>query len=170
MSKWTYFDVVSSIQGLFHKIQALHLKNSRSFQGQNQFFKEFSRPVRIMNKEITKILCHCLLFGFRFTFISLAQQLWYLYCKSKAGACILIKLVLSLLSPEITSDAVVECMERFTASSNTRLSNLAKIFLQVDAAVVNSLVFRNSVFAGKSDPLLQYFFSEKISCSPSISR
>lgn len=31
---------------------------------------------------------------------------------------------------EITSDAVVECMERFTASSNTRLSNLAKIFLQ----------------------------------------
>ena len=26
MSKWTYFAVVSSIQGLFHKIQALHQK------------------------------------------------------------------------------------------------------------------------------------------------
>ncbi|XP_068675050.1 armadillo repeat-containing protein 7-like isoform X3 [Montipora foliosa] len=31
---------------------------------------------------------------------------------------------------EITSDAIVDCMEKFAASSNSRLSNLAKIFLQ----------------------------------------
>ncbi|CAH3037102.1 unnamed protein product [Porites lobata] len=32
--------------------------------------------------------------------------------------------------PEITSEAIVDCMERFSASSNARLSNLAKVFLQ----------------------------------------
>ena len=35
------------------------------------------------------------------------------------------------LTSEITSDAIVDCMEKFAASSNSRLSNLAKIFLQV---------------------------------------
>ena len=35
------------------------------------------------------------------------------------------------LFPEITSEPVVDCMERFTTSSNARLSNLAKVFLQV---------------------------------------
>lgn len=33
--------------------------------------------------------------------------------------------------PEITSEPVVDCMERFSTSSNARLSNLAKVFLQV---------------------------------------
>ena len=33
MSKWTYFAVVSSIQGLFQKIQALHLKIQGVFKG-----------------------------------------------------------------------------------------------------------------------------------------
>jgi len=33
--------------------------------------------------------------------------------------------------PEITSEPVVDCMERFTTSLNTRLSNLAKVFLKV---------------------------------------
>ena len=33
--------------------------------------------------------------------------------------------------PEITSEAIRDCMERFSNSSNTRLSNLAKVFLQV---------------------------------------
>ena len=33
--------------------------------------------------------------------------------------------------PEITSEPVVDCMERFTTSLNARLSNLAKVFLQV---------------------------------------
>ncbi|KAK2557194.1 Armadillo repeat-containing protein 7 [Acropora cervicornis] len=31
---------------------------------------------------------------------------------------------------EITSQEVVECMEKFAASSNSRLSNLARVFLQ----------------------------------------
>ncbi|XP_022795414.1 armadillo repeat-containing protein 7-like isoform X2 [Stylophora pistillata] len=31
---------------------------------------------------------------------------------------------------EITSEPVVDCMERFSTSSNARLSNLAKVFLQ----------------------------------------
>ena len=57
MSKWTYFAIVSSIQGLFHKIQALHLKIQgvfkykiifKEFSRTSQFFKEFSRPVRTM--------------------------------------------------------------------------------------------------------------------------
>ena len=38
---------------------------------------------------------------------------------------------------EITSEAIVECMERFSASSNARLSNLAKVFLQVKAGSLN---------------------------------
>ena len=42
MSKWTYFAVVSSIQGLFHKIQALHLKSQGVFKDKI-IFKEFSR-------------------------------------------------------------------------------------------------------------------------------
>ena len=37
----------------------------------------------------------------------------------------------SLWFTEITSEPVVDCMERFSTSSNARLSNLAKVFLQV---------------------------------------
>ena len=39
--------------------------------------------------------------------------------------------MLFFLFSEITSEAVLDCMERFSTSSNNRLSNLAKVFLQV---------------------------------------
>ena len=37
---------------------------------------------------------------------------------------------------EITSEAIMDCMERFSASSNARLSNLAKVFLQVNVTIL----------------------------------
>ena len=39
----------------------------------------------------------------------------------------------------------MDCMERFTTSSNARLSNLAKVFLQVKDSVYNiDLILRES--------------------------
>ena len=73
-------------------------------------------------------------------FFIFSHRTWSIERCRRNETCPYTLLILGGLLPfsEITSDAIVECMERFSSSSNARLSNLAKLFLQVKASVLNA--------------------------------